>query len=499
MNVKHFVALLSIAILLLGAAFVARTSNASLEASGAAPTTSTPVVAVPQTTEPPEPKTSLRLPGTLTLQADTSKAYFSPVSNDGPTELYAAVDVDAVDRTPEVRSALNLAIVIDRSGSMSGQKIANVRAGALNLLQKLNHDDRVAIVSYGSDVDVNVPSNFVNAEHRRRLVQAVRGMVVGGGTNLGGGLQRGIQEVMRPLRSSRSNNAFDVSRVLLMSDGNANVGVRSRQSYRNLVDQAIRSDISISTIGVGLDYNEDLMTLIGNRGGGNYHFVDQTTVLAHVLDAEFEGLSATVAKNASIELRFGQGVTMTELFGLPHRRVDGTVHVLLSSFRAGQRKSLLMRLSIAPTAPTDVHVFDAKLAYRDSANAGHMLLPTVQTGFLAAKASTDPDKLALKHNVKVAERLQQVEVAESMQKAMEFYEGGEIGQAKATIGRAQKRMRGRVDRFQPAVKKKFAAANAEMDRMAADMSASPSTRKGKRMVKERKQRSNAILLDANAF
>ena len=141
-----------------------------------------------------------------------------------------------------------------------------------------------------------------------------------GGTNIGGGLEAGLQQLIHSggVWNSEGSRSPRLGRILLMSDGNSNVGIRARSEFEALVDRAVRQGISISTLGVGLDYNEDLMTLIGNRGGGQYHFVAPETAIGTILDAEWMNLTQAVAQKTSVTVDFGEGVSLVEALSLIH-------------------------------------------------------------------------------------------------------------------------------------------------------------------------------------
>ena len=131
--------------------------------------------------------------------------------------------------------------------------------------------DRVAIVSYASDVRVDVPSTVINRRSRERIQDTIRRISDSGSTNLSGGLVAGHDQVRDHL------NSDGVNRVILISDGQANRGITSVPALNRIAREAQQAGIVTTTLGLGSDYNEDLMTAVANHGGGNYYFVERST------------------------------------------------------------------------------------------------------------------------------------------------------------------------------------------------------------------------------
>lgn len=434
------------------------------------------------------PVTRGRIDGTLAMDAAISHGWLSSGST---SDMYVSIDVTAREYDGAVRPPLNLALVIDRSGSMGDEKIYNAKNAARRLVRMLGARDRLAIISYGSDVSTEYASRPVTAENRAQMIAAIERIEVNGGTNLSGGYQRGLGEVLR----WKSDDS--VNRVLLMSDGNANVGITSIDELEKLSRDGLHKSVTLTSMGVGLDYNEDLMTRMANEGAGNYYFIDKPTSTAQIFAKEMEGLTNVVARNASLTITMADGVDMVELYGLPHERRGNKILVSMSEFFSEQNKSLFIKF-IKMRVPAGSEgarpIVDIDLSYEDITSDkqahGAVALRSVVTG--------EADKLA-EVDQEVISRFQQIEIANSMQDAMELYGKGQQKEAARRIARQRTRTR--------KLRRKYKIDDTKFDRVDREMqsaedgirSAEPSSTSGRRMIKKNKSRSNAIIMDSVKF
>ncbi len=447
----------------------------------------TPVVTSPS--DPNMPVTHAAADGTLRLRTAISNGY---LLQGGVHDVYAAIDVEAVKHAGGERPPVNLAVVIDRSGSMSGDKIEHAKAAARRLVNVLGDRDRVAVVSYGSDVSVDFYSQPVNDSTRASLFRAINSIAIGGGTNLSGGFQRGYSEV------SKWKSPETINRVILMSDGHANIGITNHAQLTALSTNALSSKVSVSTIGVGLDYNEDLMANMANEGAGNYYFVDRSETIVAIFDKELQGLASTVARNTAIVLKLGEGVTVGEIHGFASQVSGNQVYVSLAEFASEEKKNILLKLKVDGSKLGDRPIIETSMSYDDMVNdkPGH------HAQALKSVVTTDNSKLNQMVNVDVVARVQQVEVAKTMQDAMNMYDRGESEQAAQRLGEAQQQMRENRGKYDFKNSGRYDAADKEMDEMKSQIQAAPAAAKsesGRRMIKSKKARSNAIFQSVDTF
>lgn len=261
--------------------------------------------------------------------------------------VFLQVTVTTADiLVPSERSPLNLAIVIDRSGSMGDErKFEYVRTAVRSLTDLLRSGDILSVVVYDDVVDVLRPSRTVGTD-RASLRGILDGIAPRGSTNLGGGLKEGLRQVQRSARRDH------VNRVVLLSDGLANVGVTDPAALDRIVRDHRRHGITVTTMGVGLDYNEDLMMGLAESGAGNYYFIERPTDMAAIVGKEFHRLSTVLAQSASLRLTAANGANVTDVVGYEFSRERGAVIVPLGDLLSGERRELTVALSVPPGTGT---------------------------------------------------------------------------------------------------------------------------------------------------
>lgn len=241
------------------------------------------------------------------------------------------------------RTSVNLALVLDRSSSMAGDKIEKAKHAAMMVLDRLGKDDIVSVISYDSTVDVLVPATKVG--NRNAIRERIAALQPRGTTALFAGVSHGIEEVSKFLDNNR------VNRVILLSDGQANVGPSSPNELGRLGAAAGKNGITVSTIGLGLGYNEDLMTQLAMRSDGNHGFAENADQLATIFNYELGDVLSVVAQDVVIEIDFDRYVR--PLRGL-NREID--IHgnkalVSLNQLYAAQQKYFIIEVDVPATKP----------------------------------------------------------------------------------------------------------------------------------------------------
>ena len=239
---------------------------------------------------------------------------------------------------PGCRPPVNIAIVIDKSGSMTGDKIRNAKKAAIMAIERLGPEDIISIVTYDSGVNVVVPATKVR--DKQAIFCAIRRIEAGGSTALYAGVQKGAREMRKFLCGNR------VSRLVLLSDGLANVGPQSPCQLGKLGTSLIKDGISVTTIGLGLGYNEDLMTQLAYKSDGSHYFAENASELAGVFDDEFGRALSVVAQEVQIDIRCAKGVRPVRLLGREGKISGRNVSVFINHFYSEHKKYFILEVEV---------------------------------------------------------------------------------------------------------------------------------------------------------
>jgi Ca-activated chloride channel homolog len=281
---------------------------------------------------------------------------------DSRETVVVKVGLDGVKPVGARRAPVNLALVIDKSGSMGGDKIAKAREAALEAVRRLSPDDLVSLVVYDNGVRVLVPSRRVG--DGEAIAAAIEGIEANGGTNLHGGVVAGAEELRKNIEGAYTH------RVLLLSDGLANVGPQTPEALGSLGGRLVREGISVTTIGLGLDFNEDLMTRLARRSDGNTYFVARSGDLPRIFNEELGDVLSIVARRVVIELEFPEGARPVRIVGREGRVEGNRVVVELNQLYGGQEKFALVEVELEPAAKASSRrVASARVRYEDAATA----------------------------------------------------------------------------------------------------------------------------------
>ncbi len=237
------------------------------------------------------------------------------------------------------RRPLNLSLVIDRSGSMAGDKIDYTRQAAQLLVQNLGMRDILSIVLYNDTVETLLMPE--NVQRKDMINQQIRNIKPGGTTNLSGGWLEGAKLVMQ------NHDSQHINRVILMSDGLANRGVTSTEKLVAIAQQKRGEGVTTTTMGLGTDFNEDLLMQVANAGGGAFYFIESPEVAPLIFQEELQGLLSVVGQNLIISIEQSEVITgVSQLNAYPTQVEGRRITYRLGDVFGDEVKALLLEITI---------------------------------------------------------------------------------------------------------------------------------------------------------
>lgn len=267
----------------------------------------------------------------------------------GMLELAAPPAPEGTNRQP-----LRLGIVIDRSGSMAGPKLEHTKRAVDYLIRRLKANDQLAMVAYDDEVTL---VSSLGAHTHDQLAQAVWGIPPGGSTNLSGGWLKGIEEVRRA--------SDGVTKVLLLTDGLANVGITDHATLVAMSENARGDGVSTTTIGFGDDFDEELLTALALSGGGNSYYIGSPEDAPGVFAQEFDDIASLVGQNVSVEIRPSDEVKLLGVLNeYPQSEVVGGIQVALGDAYGDDIRRVIFQLHIPEMSALGVRkIADIVLRY----------------------------------------------------------------------------------------------------------------------------------------
>ena len=250
----------------------------------------------------------------------------------GTVEVLLALDPDQLPpRSDGQRVPLNLALVLDRSGSMSGEKLRLTQEAACRALDSLNAKDHLGLVIFDDKVDTlfNGP-----VEDKAKIEALIRGVEARNNTNLHGGWQRGAQEISKQDRTTR------LSRVILLTDGEANEGVVDPGQICSNVAGWSAVSVQTTTLGFGHGYNQELLKQMASEGGGNHSYIETAERLGAFFDEEMASLLQARGTQVRVQIAPSTGGRVEWLV---KPRLDREGQVRLGNLVRGQPLALVFR------------------------------------------------------------------------------------------------------------------------------------------------------------
>lgn len=309
----------------------------------------------------------------------------------GAADMFLRLELTADRSDTESSRPLNLALVIDRSGSMASRgKLNYARDAANTIVDLMEGDDRLAVVVYDDRAELLVPSTKVtDPEAIKALISKITDR---GSTNLSGGMSLGQQQVKKYFDTEAIN------RVIILSDGLANRGITNRADLARLVSGWGEAGIRVTSMGLGADFDEDMMHELASASGGNYYFIESPNQLARIYEKELKTLALTAAKDVTITLKLADGVRLGEVYGYSSKYDRGKLTIPVGDMSGGQRRRVRVRLILPAEKLGKINVAEVRLDYRDALNGSK---PVVGKSMVVAHCVRDRAKVSARLNKKI--------------------------------------------------------------------------------------------------
>jgi Ca-activated chloride channel family protein len=341
------------------------------------------------------------------------------VNVDGTVHLM--LELTAPPAATTDRAAIDVVVVLDRSGSMGGPPMHAVREATCNLLRLLGKNDRIGVVAFDDEVELVLPlaTHDVDGACAR-----IRQIETSGSTNLSGGWLKGFEML------SADGRVDALRRIIVLTDGHANAGITEPAALCGITAAAKEQGVTTTTVGFDDGYDEVLLAAIADAGAGNDYWCAGPDQAPQVFAAEFDGLSSVVAQNISVEIRPRVGVEVAVLNEFPITVVPGGMQVALGDAYGGERRRIVAKLSIpAQAAAGSVEL--AELVMRWASTVDTVSLHTV-TIPVTVNASDDPNA-EMTPDPEVIEEVNVLRAARAMKDAHESILRGDEGGARAAL------------------------------------------------------------------
>ena len=322
------------------------------------------------------------------------------------------------------RRPLNVALVIDRSGSMAGAPLRYALQAAADFVDRLTADDRLSIVVYDDAVDTLLDAQLVT--DKAAIKSMLKNVRAGGLTNLSGGWLQGCELV------ARHKTDQHVNRVLLLTDGQANNGITNHAVLNKTAGKKAEEGISTTTLGFGSHFEEDLLIGMARAAGGNFYFIQSLDDAADVFGIELDSLKAIAAQNLTVTLTPLGTTAIDDVLSLarPETQADGRLVLHLGDVHENEDKLLGLQLRL-PALPAGSHQL-LHIAYRADAIrqgsieaiAGEHTVQVTAGSIEAVVAATDS---------RVLLDLARLRIARDKERAVELADAGQHHEAEALL------------------------------------------------------------------
>jgi len=372
--------------------------------------------------------------GEVSLQVQLNKNYF-PMLNT-PQLSYVLLEVMPTAQLANIQMPINFCLVLDRSGSMDGQKLSDMKTAAKLAIDHLTPQDSFSLVIFDDKVDVLVPSQ--TGGNTLQFKQQIDEIFARGGTTMSLGMQKGLEELQK------TAGPHKINRMLLLTDG---ATVNDDEACRQSAAQAKQFGIPIMALGLGDDWNQTLLDMIGQISGGGVDFIpaQNPTVINKAFEHSVQMAQGSVVQNTQLLLRLMPQVTPKQVWRVVpiidkldhHVLSERDVQVNLGDLAKNEGQTILIELLLPPRQTTGRYrLAQAEIGYDIAALGltGEKVKEDVLFEFTA-----DPN-LLLPVNARVVNLVERVTVHKLQTRALEEASIGNVAGATQKLRAAATRL-----------------------------------------------------------
>ncbi len=305
-----------------------------------------------------------------------------------------------------LRSPLNISLVLDRSGSMEGEPLEYAKRACAYVVDLLEPDDLLSVVTFEEQADVIMPARRVT--NKALVKDYINRIYTGNTTNLYEGLMTACQQV------ASVKTAHTLNRVLLLTDGEPTAGPRDFASVVGQVAEQKGRGITVTALGFGPDYNEELLAGIARRSGGNYYYIARPELIPEVFRRELDTLMRVTARNLRLRLHLSRGVSVRQVYGQQPVLGPRSAEATLIDVEAETGVGSLWELELTPRPAGVYRVAIAELLYDDGLTGRQEKL----SADAVIEFTSDPAKLGAGADPRVASEIEVARAARSLDKTV---------------------------------------------------------------------------------
>jgi Ca-activated chloride channel homolog len=337
----------------------------------------------------------------------------------GAEKVYLLLECRGDGNDTASRAPINASLVLDRSGSMAGAPLQFSKQACNFVVNQMDASDTLSLVAFDNEVDTIFAPQAVRLKDKlKRQIETIHAR---GTTNLSGGLLQGIQFVLQGKRDGT------VNRVILLSDGHANEGVTDRNRLGAIANEFRTAGVTITTMGVGDGFDEELMELIAENGGGNFYYIQQADNIPELFKQELQGMLQIVAQNLQLQLTPSEGVRITGVYGYRSTQTEHYHNVLLSDIYHNEEKSILVELAISPNSSGEHTLLNAEWTYVDITQGAALNTAKLE---IRGHFTNNLDLLSQPADPKVEKQQHITESANIIEHAIMAFDAGDIEHGK---------------------------------------------------------------------